>query len=95
MAGGKGTIISKNRDVGANTLVEIGVHEKARHAEGEVYQAAYIDVPQVVETYKFIGSRSAGRWGYGMGINEHQVVVADNDAPSRDTLDFKQKSARQ
>ena len=90
VAGGKGTIISKNRDVGANTLVEIGVHEKARHAEGEVYQAAYIDVPQVAETYKFIGSRSAGRWGYGMGINEHQVIVADNDAPSRDTLDFKQ-----
>lgn len=90
VAGGKGTIISKNRDVGANTLVEIGVHEQARHAEGEVYQAAYIDVPQVAETYKFIGSRSAGRWGYGMGINEHQVIVADNDAPSRDTLDFKQ-----
>lgn len=90
VAGGKGTIIAKNRDVGANTLTEIGLHERASHVSGELYKAAYIDVPQTTETYKFVGSRTAGRWGYSNGINEFQVSVADNDAPSRDKLDYKQ-----
>ncbi|WP_084578044.1 hypothetical protein [Sporomusa malonica] len=66
---GKGTIISKNRDQSAATLSEIGLQEKPRHTSDEVYQAAYIDIPQVTETYKFTGSRTAGRWGYGMGIS--------------------------
>jgi len=88
VAGGKGTIIAKNRDVGINHLSEIGLHQPATRVKGEVYRAAYITIPQVTETYKFVGSRSAGRWGYAHGINEHQVIVADNDAPSRDKLDF-------
>jgi len=61
----------------------------SHHTSDEVYQAAYIDIPQVTETYKFIGSRTAGRWGYGMGINEFQVSVSDNDSTSRDILEFK------
>ena len=86
---GGGTIIAKNRDLGFQTLIEIGLHQAATHPKGAVYKAAYIDIPQADSTYKFIGSRTAGRWGYGMGINEHQVAVADNDAPSRDRLEFK------
>ncbi|WP_019879059.1 C69 family dipeptidase [Succinispira mobilis] len=89
VAGGKGTIIAKNRDVGVNALSEINIHEARRHTDNHLYKAAYIDIPQVAETYKFIGSRSAGRWGYGMGINEFQVIASDNDANSRDALDFK------
>lgn len=88
LAGG-GSVIAKNRDLGFQTLIEIGVHQAATHPKGAVYKAAYIDIPDVEKTYKFIGSRTAGRWGYGMGINEHQVAVADNDAPSRDSLEFK------
>jgi len=89
IASGKGTIIAKNRDVGFNTFTEIGMQERARHAEGDIYKAAYIDIPQVADTYKFVGSRTAGRWGYAMGVNEFQVIVGDNDANSRDTLDFE------
>jgi dipeptidase len=89
MAGGRGTVIAKNRDLGFQTLIEIGVHQAATYPEGAVYRAAYIDIPQAATTYKFIGSRTAGRWGYGMGINEHQLAVSDNDAPSRDKLEFK------
>ena len=89
LASGKGTIITKNRDLGSQTLSEIGYHEAATHPKGAIYKAAYIDIPNVGKTNKFIGSRSAGRWGYGMGVNEYQVVVADNDAPSRDLLGFK------
>ena len=88
LASGKGTVITKNRDLGSQTLSEIGLHQAATHPEGAIYQAAYIDIPESQQTYKFIGSRSAGRWGYGMGVNEHQVIVSDNDAPSRDLLGF-------
>lgn len=86
---GQGTMVMKNRDVGATSLCEVAIEEAASHASDAIYEAAYIDVPQVNKTYKFIGSRTAGRWGYAMGINENQVIVSDNDAPSRDTLAFK------
>jgi dipeptidase len=87
---GKGSLIAKNRDLGTNTLSEVGLHQAAEHPKRAIYRAAYIDIPNVSKTYKFIGSRTAGRWGYGMGINEHQVAVADNDAPSRDKMDWKE-----
>ena len=82
------TIIAKNRDLGAITLSELGLHVRQEHSPKEIYKAAYIDIPQVAETCKFIGSRTAGRWGYGQGINEYQVSVAANDAPTRDMLKF-------
>ncbi len=86
---GKGSIVVKNRDLGTNTLSEIGLHQAAELPKNAIYRAAYIDIPNVPKTCKFVGSRTAGRWGYGMGINEYQVAVADNDAPSRDTMDWK------
>lgn len=86
---GKGSMIVKNRDLGTNALSEIGLQQAAELPKNAVYRAAYIDIPNVPRTSKFIGSRTAGRWGYGMGINEQQVAVADNDAPSRDKMDWK------
>jgi len=88
LAGGKGTLIAKNRDLGPNTLSEVAMEEGGTFAATDAYKAAYIDIPQAETAYRFVGSRSAGRWGYGMGINEHQVTVADNDAPTRDELAF-------
>lgn len=86
---GKGTMIMKNRDQGATALCEVTVQASSDHASDAIYAAANIDIPQVSKTYKFVGNRTAGRWGLGMGINEYQVIVADNDAPSRDYLDFE------
>lgn len=86
---GKGTMIMKNRDQGATALCEVTVQASSDHPSDAIYEAANIDIPQVSKTYKFVGNRTAGRWGLGMGINEYQVIVADNDAPSRDYLDFE------
>lgn len=88
VAGG-GTVIAKNRDQSINTLSEVAVKESAKHAEGDKYKAATIEIPEVSETYKFVGSRTAGRWGYGMGINEYQVIASDNDGNSRDYMEFE------
>lgn len=81
------TIISKNRDLGAKSLNAVCLHERRTPAE-ETFRAAYIDIPQVKETYKFIGIKSVGRWGFGMGINEYQVTIADNDMASMDELGY-------
>jgi dipeptidase len=88
LAEGKGALIAKNRDLGSHTLSEVAFEQARRHDSKDVYRGAYIDIPQAETTYRFVGSRSAGRWGYGMGINEHQVLVSDNDAPTRDALAF-------
>ena len=85
---GTGALIAKNRDLGSHTISEVAVEEAREYEDAAVYRGAYIDIPQVQKTYRFVGSRSAGRWGYGMGINEKQVAVADNDAPTRDALSF-------
>ena len=89
LAAGKGTIICKNRDLGPNSISEASKENGSDHASSEIYRAAYIDIPQASRTYSFVGSRTAGRWGYGMGINEFQVLVSNNDAPTRDKLAFK------
>lgn len=85
---GGGTLIAKNRDQSIQTLSEVTIEEAARHAEGDKHRAAYIEIPEMAETYRFIGSKTAGRWGYGMGVNEHGVSASDNDANSRDYLQF-------
>lgn len=81
------TIIAKNRDLGADSINCVELHEHRYPGENS-YQAAYIDIPQVEETYKFIGVKSVGRWGFGQGINEFQVSIVDNDAGSMDELSY-------
>ncbi|HOO64310.1 MAG TPA: C69 family dipeptidase [Synergistaceae bacterium] len=85
---GHGALIAKNRDLGAHTISEVALEEAREYEDTALYRGAYIDIPQAAKTYRFVGSRSAGRWGYGMGINEKQVAVSDNDAPTRDALSF-------
>jgi len=72
------TIISKNRDPGADAINCIQLHER-RYPSGNTYKGKWINIPQVEETYKFIGVGSAGRWGYGQGINKFQVSIINTD----------------
>lgn len=83
----KVTIISKNRDLGSDSINCVELHEH-RYPGECIYRAAYIDIPQEEETYKFIGVKSVGRWGFGQGINEFQVSIVDNDAGSMDELSY-------
>ncbi len=81
------TIVAKNRDLGADSYnaVELVPH---RIPSEKTYRAAYITIPQVKETYKFIGVKSVGRWGFGQGMNEYQVSIVDNDGASMDELAY-------
>ena len=70
------TMIAKNRDLSSQSLTRVQVMEH-RYPKEESYRAAYIEIPQVKETYKYVASGTVGRWGFGQGINEFQVQVSD------------------
>jgi dipeptidase len=82
------TIVAKNRDSPKDSVNSVEVLEH-RYPEEEFYRAAYIKIPQVKETYKVIGSKKVGRWGYGQGINEFQVCVTDGDSNAMDDLAYE------
>ncbi len=81
------TIVAKNRDLGADSYNAVELVEHRIPSE-KLYRAAYITIPQVKETYKFIGVKSVGRWGFGQGMNEFQVSIVDNDGASMDELAY-------
>ena len=82
------TLIAKNRDLSEYEVQWLYRAPPMRHAAGTTVRLQYIEVPQVETTYGWVGSKSYDKkWGVGMGINEWGVVVADNDAPTREPLE--------
>jgi len=82
------TMIAKNRDLSEYEVQWLYRAPPTRHAAGSTVRLQYIEIPQAETTYGWVGSRSYDKkWGVGMGINEWGVVVADNDAPTREPLD--------
>jgi len=80
-------IVAKNRDLSEYEVQWLYRAPRMSHAPGETVELQYIVIPQAEETYGWVGSKSYDKkWGVGMGINEWGVVVADNDAPTREPL---------
>jgi dipeptidase len=44
-------------------------------APGEMVRTEGLELPQVRQTYTVLGSRSASRWGFQHGLNEHGVAI--------------------
>ncbi|MCK4400360.1 C69 family dipeptidase [Candidatus Bathyarchaeota archaeon] len=84
-----GTIIlAKNRDLSEYEIQWLYRAPREHHLAGAVVRLQYIEIPQVEVTWAWVGSKSyTKKWGIGMGINEWGVVVADNDAPTREPLE--------
>ncbi|UCD44022.1 MAG: C69 family dipeptidase [Candidatus Bathyarchaeota archaeon] len=84
-----GTIIlAKNRDLSEYEIQWLYRAPREHHPAGAVVRLQYIEIPQVEVTWAWVGSKSyTKKWGIGMGINEWGVVVADNDAPTREPLE--------
>jgi len=84
-----GTIIlAKNRDLSEYEIQWLYHAPREHHTAGAVARLQYIEIPQVETTWAWVGSKSyTKKWGIGMGINEWGVVVADNDAPTREPLE--------
>lgn len=82
------TIIAKNRDLSEYEVQWLYRVPSMRHAPGATVSLQYIEIPQAETTYGWMGSKSYDKkWGVGMGINEWGVVVADNDASTREPLE--------
>ena len=80
-------ILAKNRDLSEYEVQWLYKAPRMSHASGSTVELQYIVIPQAEETYGWVGSKSYDKkWGVGMGINEWGVVVADNDAPTKEPL---------
>jgi dipeptidase len=51
--------------------------ERARHPAGATVRCQYVDVAQVRETARVLGSRPTWLWGLEMGVNEHGVAIGN------------------
>lgn len=51
--------------------------EHATHAPGATVRCQYVEIPQVRETARVLGSRPTWLWGFEMGLNEHGVAIGN------------------
>ncbi|MEO8605654.1 MAG: C69 family dipeptidase [bacterium] len=58
----------------------------ARHPSGARLRCTYVEIPQVIETARFIGSRPYWLWGVEHGLNQHGVAIGNHTVFSKDGL---------
>lgn len=60
--------------------------QKARetHLVGSRLRCTYIEIPQVAETARLIGSRPYWCWGFEHGLNEHGVAIGNHTIFTKD-----------
>jgi dipeptidase len=75
-------IIGKNRDLKADACQHIIIQERKNYPQGSTIRCRWEEIPQVRQTYKWIGSKTWDSWGIGMGVNEYLVAIVINDASS-------------
>jgi len=51
--------------------------ERAQHPPGATVRCQYLEIPQVTETARVLGSRPTWLWGFEMGLNEHGVAIGN------------------
>lgn len=51
--------------------------ERATHPAGATVRCQYVEIPQVRETARVLGSRPTWLWGFEMGLNEHGVAIGN------------------
>ncbi len=85
---GGNTVFAKNSDrpqEEAQPLVMVPASSHGHHAvhDNRHAGAQFIEVPQVANTFRHVGSKPYWCSGYEHGFNEHQVVIGNESLPSR------------
>jgi dipeptidase len=80
------TLFAKNSDRPAAECQPLVQLAAARYAPGTRVRCQYIDLPQVPETARVIGSRPYWLWGFEHGVNEHGVAVGNHTVFTKDAL---------
>ncbi len=82
-----GTVLfAKNSDRPASESQPLLQQPRRSHAAGTRLRCTHIEIPQVAETARVIGSRPFWCWGFEHGLNEHGVAVGNHTVFSRDPL---------
>jgi dipeptidase len=79
-------LFAKNSDrpaMESQPLVQLAA---ARHAPHARVRCQYIEIPQVAETARVIGSQPFWLWGFEHGLNEHGVAIGNHTVFSKDAL---------
>ncbi|HEY8518130.1 MAG TPA: C69 family dipeptidase [Candidatus Binatia bacterium] len=70
-------IFGKNSDRPPGEAQAPVIVDRALHAPGDRVRCQYVEIPQVRETARVLGSRPTWLWGFEMGLNEHGVAIGN------------------
>ena len=79
-------LFAKNSDRPATECQPLVQLPAARHPPGARVRCQYIDIAQVPETARLIGSRPYWLWGFEHGMNEHGVAIGNHTVFAKDEL---------
>ena len=82
-------LFAKNSDRPANECQPLLQLPRRAHAVGSALRCTYIEIPQVAETCRLIGSRPFWCWGFEHGLNEHGVAIGNHTVYSKEYLEGK------
>ncbi len=80
------TIFAKNSDRPARECQPLFQAPRQNHSPGDRVRCQYMEIPQVGQTWRLIGSRPAWLWGLEHGINEHGVAIGNEALITKDSL---------
>lgn len=72
------TLFAKNSDRPAMECQPLVQAPRRHHAEDSTLRCTYVEIPQVEETARLIGSRPYWCWGFEHGVNEHGVAIGNH-----------------
>jgi dipeptidase len=78
------TLFAKNSDRHPLECQRFVIVPAATHASGTSLRCQYIDIPQVSETARVLGSQPEWLWGFEHGVNEHGVAIGNEMVATRE-----------
>jgi secernin len=79
-------LFAKNSDRPAGECQPLLQLPRQSYPAGTRVRCTYIEIPQVMETARVIGSRPFWCWGFEHGLNEHGVAIGNHTVFSKDGL---------
>ncbi len=79
-------ILAKNSDRPADESQPLFQAPRLNHRRGATVKCQYLEIPQVEETLRFIGSRPYWLWGLEHGMNERGVAIGNEAVFTKEAL---------
>jgi len=79
-------LFAKNSDRPAQECQPLFQAARQSYPHGTRLRCTYIDIPQVSETPRLIGSRPFWTWGFEHGLNEYGVAIGNHTVFTKDPL---------